>query len=784
MKKNKKIKIGKFFINRKLAEFLLIAVCLWLIFFVTGQVLHRITLGKIAGLTDTVVTAQRIKFRINGVVSIKNLRMSAKDLPSADAAIFTAHKVYARFGILSILRFNPKIKKLKVSGFTINAQQNITTGRWNFDCLKSLSPGTGNESRMPIIRLRKGKFLYSQISASQIKTIVQIPLDVKFGPSKSSNSYNFNIITANRPPFAPSKLNGHWHKNSITVTGSLSSTDLPAFEKHWNIEILAAELKYQKDGDYNLALRIKDMYFNNKTNEQNIAAFRPVMFKKSGPFTALGKFFTKYRPSGKVDIDFDLAGNFTNIMQSTGTGKLYCQDVDISYYKFPYAIKSLTGTIDLTETSATLNNLQGTHGSTNLVIDGFIKDFGRPWQCDIKITSDNMALDKDLYSAINQRQKLFWSLFSPSGTIKINYHLAKKPYEKTQKTLDVELQKIKAAFIQFPYPLTNLTGKLRFGNGDLIVSDLVSAFGDSSIAITGKISGYKTDKPDIDIDIKAIDIPLDETLANSLTPREAELYNRLNLSGQIDSKIKITNNFAASHTQYPLGATFTAKTTLKNCSANITINRHKNSTDHLRLPFAIKDITGEVTITPSDILLTNIKARPAINQDKSRLDLDGKLLLTNNQLQSGKIKLAITNLEFNEKLGQALPSNLSDFYNSVSPQGKFDLLFNRLDFTINEDNEQNVTFDCQIEFADCQLKTKPAISQLTGLFEINGHYNSDSGIDYGQAQFAIDKLAINERLLTNIKADKIIFTIDGPFSKRKISLSATHRDFELRVRGP
>ena len=142
----------------------------------------------------------------------------------------------------------------------------------------------------------------------------------------------------------------------------------------------------------------------------------PPFLEKSTPFAALQNFFDRYQPYGQIDLVLDASGNLNRLSESTLKGEVHCKDVSFCYYNFPYKIEQLTGLIDFTENGVTLNNLNGKHGDVELFFNGTSRDFGPNWKYESLVTSDNMALDNDLYSVLNAKQKEAWSIFSPVGS--------------------------------------------------------------------------------------------------------------------------------------------------------------------------------------------------------------------------------------------------------------------------------------------------------------------------------------------------------------------------------
>ncbi|GAH32196.1 unnamed protein product, partial [marine sediment metagenome] len=204
-----------------------------------------------------------------------------------------------------------------------------------------------------------------------------------------------------------------------------------------------------------------------------------------------------------------------------------------------YPVQHIAGQVDFTERSFQLKNLTGRHGDTSLVFNGWSEDFGPNWKYQIKITSDNMALDNDLYNALSTKQKEFWTGFSPAGLAAIDYRISRQSQTSKEKTLAVELLDAEATYRNFPYPLKNLTGNLFFDSDSVIVSEVVSQVKGCKITLNGKVTAHTTDRPIYDISIKTENIPLDSTLVAALPAKQRHLCTRFNMTGLTDANVKI-----------------------------------------------------------------------------------------------------------------------------------------------------------------------------------------------------------------------------------------------------
>jgi hypothetical protein len=267
--------------------------------------------------------------------------------------------------------------------------------------------------------------------------------------------------------------------------------------------------------------------------------------------------------------------------------------------------------VDFTEQSAVLNNLCGYHDDVELFFDGFTREFGPNRKYDVRITSDNMALDQDLYEALTPRQKKFWSLFSPTGLAAIDYRLNRYPPADKERSLAVQLLGTDAAYSNFPYPLKNLSGTLLFDYDTVTASDLVSETDGSKITINGKATACRTDRPISDFRVKAENVPLDSTLASALPPAQKPLYDRLCMAGSADADIKV---FTPRQDLSP--TSFVADVFFKEASLKASFlefaqpaETSPDSPTKEKSPLTFSDVSAQAVFTPDLIRIEEFAGR-------------------------------------------------------------------------------------------------------------------------------------------------------------------------------
>ncbi len=674
----------------KLAGVLISVFCLWLVFVLVGRALRHIAIGQIAELTNTKIKTKSVNFNFDGSVVIEKLVISPYQEQKYDDAILKAERVYARFGIGSLLLLRPRLKKISVKDFVFNVQYDSDTSRWNVAALTIRAP-KGGSGKIPAVLLESGSLQYSKVSKGEPEVIAAVSLNAGFGPAKKTrDGYSFHITTDKSADPGESTLVGFWQPapplgqpfgraglggagpGRVTIAGGISSADIPAFEKLWTIDVLAAELNYKQDNSYSLNLKIRDLAGTEGIGGDAFAFERRAFLERWSTFSALQRFFSQYRPRGQVDIDLEAWGNLDRLSESALAGKVYCKDVSICDRKFPYVIEHLIGELDFTERSFELKNLTGWHNDVNLALNGWSKDFGPNWQYQIQITSDNMALDNDLYNALSTEQKEFWSAFSPRGAAAINYCLYRQSETDKGRILAVKLLDVEVAYRRFPYPLKNLTGELFFDDESIVVSDLVSQLNERKITFSGKVTERNSDRPIYDISIKANNIPLDSTLAAALPAEQKRLYSDFDVTGLADAEVRI---FTPERNHGP--PSFIADVSFKKTSLTVPVFENSKikagSAKVNQSPLAISDISGKAVFTPDLIRIEDLTGR----YGKSLVSLTGRIWPGEEAKKPGYcLSLGAEQVELNDDLIGLLPTSLKKIVSGLQPEGKINFSAN------------------------------------------------------------------------------------------------------------
>ena len=645
----------------RLFEFLILAAVVWLAFILAGRSLRQVAVTQLAGLTNAKIKAESIDFNFDGSVTIDKLVIRPEQEDNDDAAILKAEKVYAQFDLGSLVLVRPRLREITINDFVFNSQYDTDSGRWNTAGLVFNVPG-GRTGQMPVIGLNRGTVQYSKVMKGGAKIVTQIPIDAIFEPGEeAADTYSLRITTSKGPQAGRSTLTGIWQPGRITVTGGISSADVPSLATSWEIKTLAAELSYDANNTYSLQLRIKDLHSSDVPRGDTFIFDGPFLLKSRSVLDILQRLFVRFSPAGQIDLDLTAFGNLKHLGESQLNGKVYCKDVSILDVNFPYPVQHIAGEIEFSDKGVTLDNLSGKHNEVDLTFGGWSKDFGPAWQYQINIKSSNMTLDEDLYNALNPKQKKLWSDFSLSGLAAIDYTFSRQSQTEKKNVLKVDLLNAQATYKNFPYPLKNLAGDLLFEGDNIAVSDLVSRYDGRTITLNGKVTERSTDWPNYDITISAKDIPLESALAMALPAKQRSFYEQFDMTGLADAEVTV---FTPEPNSGPTA--FSADVSLNNASLKLE-----------QLPLDVNDISAKAVVTGDSI---NIREFSGL-YGASLISLSGRVWPTDKAEQNHYcLKLHAEQMELNDDLIKLLPESLGNLATDWQAKGKINI-----DANLNKD---------------------------------------------------------------------------------------------------
>ncbi len=438
----------------------------------------------------------------------------------------------------------------------------------------------------------------------------------------------------------------------VTLTGDVSSEDLPIFEHSCSAKIGWAEYSYDEQKNFQLRAVIDEAVYEARARQESAHMEKPRFLKKVSAFTTLQGILETYEPSGMVDVELRASGNLNEPGRSKIKGTVNCKGVRIKYRKFPYALENIVGPVEFTEKDIKIGTLRGRHGDVELDISGQFTDLGPAVKGEIEIASEKTLLDDDLYQALFPSHKRLWDDFKPTGVVAFKYNFDRDA-DRKKYALDVELTDVNSIYKHFSYPLEHLTGNLLFDHNSVSVTNLHSQKSDRAITINGKLYDTDTKQPRYDLVIDVENVALDETLAAALPGRQQNLYRQFEPAGVGSGKVHVYNR----------------KDEAKEVDFVAQLNFRDTSLRPKMLSRPITDITARAEFRPDKIVFEEFEGKyglaPVAMRGTIQPTAEGDRI-SYEMILSGK------GAELGKDIFELVPQDLKGFIAEFEPSGQID----------------------------------------------------------------------------------------------------------------
>jgi len=617
--------------NKRIIRWIVIiiaAVILWYLYNWGGNLLKPLAVKQIKEITGARVDIDSVKFKLSGKISFENINIGPLIKQTPNNAILTAKNLDAYFSPTSILKLAPRLKRLRIEDFTLNAQYNNDTKQWNIAALKLSAGGKG--ALLPALRFKRGEIKFTQINNGQeIKTIACRIKNGNIRTDHKNNLYTLTIAEDDATERSGNRIFINWTKNEksdgfdrlttrINVEGYLPKLDLNLFGSKCNLNSFDSKITadkeniifenariaigpqtiidingiikdLKKDPAFVFGVRMKDLNIQYEPVD-NCFAHGSRIFEKFIPLLQI--FFDNFNPQGLLDLDVILTGRANQIAKTQCTGYLDCKDISIRYFEFPYLVEHLAGKIDVTESSMTMKDVKAAHGKVDITMNGHCSGFGKTMDSRIVLSSNNMILDNDLYAALLEHHKRLWYIFSPGGAVSGDFIYSAKPPNTRRMQLYADLLNVSIMCQYFPYPIKDITGKIAIDDDIIELKDVVSHRNGSTIKMQGRITQANTLQPEYDFRIQADNVAVDSELINAFPQEQKKFFGNFDIQAKGDADIYI---HSVDNNEMPID--YLAK-----------LNIRGERIGHPLLPQPLKNITLEANLTPSTLEIESFKA--------------------------------------------------------------------------------------------------------------------------------------------------------------------------------
>lgn len=253
----------------------------------------------------------------------------------------------------------------------------------------------------------------------------------------------------------------------------------------------------------------------------------------------------------------------------------------------------------------------------------------------------------------------FMRLYSPIGRLDIDFSVAKQPGRGQPPSFrggELAARGSSAAFLSFPYRLSDLTGRVRFdADGPVHLENLTGRHGDAVVSINGTLT-----QPQwwggLDLQIVGRHVALDNDLRSCLAERYRSFWQLFEPQGQVGLDVRLTRAPSTTQTANPWQARIHA--TLEGISACYT-----------RLPLPLTDVRGELDIDADRFLVRGLRGR----YRDAAWTMQGAIIAPSDRPADIQLDVAGHGFPVDEKLLGHLPPNVGVLLRKLNSRGTADL---------------------------------------------------------------------------------------------------------------
>jgi hypothetical protein len=306
------------------------------------------------------------------------------------------------------------------------------------------------------------------------------------------------------------------------------------------------------------------------------------------------KFWSAFSPEGIIAVNYSQSQLSPREVKNALAVELL--DVNAGYVGFSYPLKSTNGILFFAPDGVVFSNVVSQWQDRKITLNGKVALGGdRQPEYDFVINSRNIPLDSTLEQALPAAQKNFYSQFEMAGTIDANITVVTPKDNGRTGTFVAEVfprnSSIKAKVL--PIVISGVAGKMIINPTVVDIKNLSGRYGEGTVDLSGQV-WPKDGQAEIDycLSIKAKEIELTDELQKTLGEQMPTAPSQLRLGGKANITADVSRNAPAE------------------CKPNRRIIECLGGTiDGNLLPYPLRDVSGTITITDSQIVIEDAAAR-------------------------------------------------------------------------------------------------------------------------------------------------------------------------------
>jgi hypothetical protein len=437
-----------------------------------------------------------------------------------------------------------------------------------------------------------------------------------------------------------------------------------------------------------------------------------------------------FLPSGRVHAELKLAYDGRTWQPEVS---LQCLSVSFSYHKFPYRLERATGEISLKD-NVFQANLVAYSGDEPVRITGrtFHPLEGAVGEFDVK--GQRLPLDEKLFSAMPARLREVMASLNPRGFINdFSLHVGRdQPDQPWHRQLAAQLAQCSLRYKNFPYPLTEIAGRIEMEDDHWTFRQLCGLNGASHVTCNGRLDPLP-EGSELLLDFTGSNVLLEDELRGALLHSNMQqVWNELRLRGIVD---------LAAQVHYRTGQ--------ERPSVVLRAELHPDSVsiEPVYFPYRLEKLRGVLTYQDGHVSLEHLKGEHGTTSFSAAATCD---FLPDGSWRLRLERLAADRVRTDRDLVQSLPSRLRKALLELNPTGPWNIT-GELELARGPQPGDPLTSQWDVDLGLCQgsLDCGVRLENLNGGVHLVGRFDGRRFQSLGELD--LDSVKFNNLQLSQVR---------------------------------
>lgn len=370
--------------------------------------------------------------------------------------------------------------------------------------------------------------------------------------------------------------------------------------------------------------------------------------------------------SAIIDVDAHLSGTTADPLQQWAT-RCTVHSGRFEHPQLPLSIEGVSGVLAADPSGVKIEQAAYTIDGAVCHTSGVVS--GLAWPCPIalRVDADNLMLDRRIVPLLPEEGRVIWERLQPNGRVDVRGNVQ---FDGRRWNFDTEVEchGLAVEIEQFPYPIRQVSGIVRYRNRIATTERLTCRAGDAQLTCSFRLAPRGSNEEHF-IEIQADNpLPIDETLLSALTPR-----------GEPTSKLEHFIRSLSPGGSVQLLAARLGRDAAGEPTKRLDLEILGGRLRYEGFPYSLYEVRGRIWVDDEIVRLSHFQAQ---NNGGASIQCEG-VWLPNPEAeadsatqQSGKLDLTFRGfgIPLDDGLRTALPHSARQTWDTLAPSGVLEYL--------------------------------------------------------------------------------------------------------------